>query len=85
MSTCIVCILSIFGKKGSKLSKNPMGAESISPVARKREYLGHTFSTPPGSPFRALPVYASPLMEPKCHRGEKEGILSVGHYLNFYA
>jgi hypothetical protein len=62
-----------------------MGAESISPVARKREPLDHTFSTPPGSPFREEPLYGSPEVEPKCHRGEKEGILSVGHYLNFYA
>jgi len=60
-------------------------AESISPVAPKRESIAPTFSTPPGSPFRALVPYDDPLMEPKCHRGEKEGILSVGHYLNFYA
>ena len=60
-------------------------AESISPVARKREPLDPTFSTPPGSPFRALTPNADPEVEPKCHRGEKEGILSAGHYLNFYA
>ena len=60
-------------------------AESIRPVARKRESIAPTFSTPPGSPFRALTPISDPLMEPKCHRGEKEGILSAGHYLNFYA
>ena len=60
-------------------------AESIPPVARKREPLDHTFSTPPGSPFRALPPESVPEVEPKCHRGEKDGILSVGHYLKFYA
>ena len=60
-------------------------AESISPVARKRESIGPTFSTPPGSPFCALSPYDRPEVEPKCHRGEKEGILSAGHYLNFYA
>ena len=85
MSTCIVCILSIFGKKGLKRPKDPMGAESIPPVARERARIGYTFSTPPGSPFQDLAPYGSPLVEPKCHRGEKEGLLSVGHYLNFYA
>ena len=62
-----------------------LSAESIRPVARKREPFGPTFSTPPGSPFRALLPYSDPEVEPKCHRGEKDGILSAGHYLNFYA
>ena len=62
-----------------------LSAESIRPVARERALDGYTFSTPPGSPFRALTLERYPLVEPKCHRGEKEGILSVGHYLNFYA
>ena len=60
-------------------------AESISPVARERNPDGYTFSTPPGSPFRGEPLNADPLLEPKCHRGENEGLLSEGHYLNFYA
>ena len=60
-------------------------AESIRPVARKREPIAPTFSTPPGSPFRALVPTGYPELEPKCHRGEKDRILSVGHYLNFYA
>ena len=85
MSTSIVSILSIFGKKGFKKPKMLLRAESISPVARKRARIGPTFSTPPGSPFRDLAPHGPPELEPKCHRGEKEGILSVGHYLNFYA
>ena len=62
---------------------HPMGAESIRPVARKREPDGYTFSTPPGSPFRVLAPYGSPLMEPKCHRGEKEGTLLVVSFKNY--
>ena len=85
MSTCIVCILLIFGKKGLKRPKMLLRAKSIRPVARKREPIAPTFSTPPGSPFHALTLERYPEVEPKCHRGEKEGILSVGHYLNFYA
>ena len=60
-------------------------AESIPPVALERALDGYTFSTPPGSPFRTLVPIRYPEVEPKCHRGEKEGILSAGHYLNFYA
>ena len=85
MSICIVCILSIFGKKGSKRPKILLRAESIPPVARERALDGYTFSTPPGSPFRDLTPYGDPELEPKCHRGEKDGILSMGHYSNFYA
>ncbi len=62
-----------------------MTAASISIIAPKREPIAPTFSTPPGSPFRALAPSGYPLVEPKCHRGEKEEILSAGHYLNFYA
>ena len=64
---------------------HPMDKESIRLVARERALDGYTFSTPPGSPFRALVPYSDPEVEPKCYRGEKEEILSVGHYLNFYA
>ena len=60
-------------------------SESIPPVARERNPDGYTFSTPPGSPFQDLAPTGYQEVEPKCHRGEKEGILSVGHYLNFYA
>ena len=56
-----------------------MATGSISIIARKRALDGYTFSTPLGSPFRALAPYADPLVEPKCHRGEKEGLLSMGH------
>ena len=52
-------------------------AESISPVARERNPDGYTFSTPPGSPFRALLPYDDPEVEPKCHRGQRDGLLSV--------
>ena len=62
-----------------------LSAESIRPVARERALDGYIFSTPPGSPFRALAPERSPEVEPKCHRGEKEGLLSVDHYLRFYA
>jgi hypothetical protein len=62
-----------------------MGAASISIIARERALDGYTFSTPPGSPFRPLVPNAEPPTEPPRHRGEKEEILSVGHYLNFYA
>ena len=79
MSTCIVCILSIFGKKGSKRPKMLLRAESISPVARERALDGYTFSTPPGSPFRDLAPLSVPPTEPPRHRGEKEEILSMGH------
>ena len=85
MSTCIVCILSIFGKKGLKRPKMLLSAASISIIARKRELDGHTFSTPSGSPFHALPPERLPPTEPPRHRGEKEEILSMGHYLKFYA
>ena len=79
MSTCIVCILSIFGKKGLKRPKMLLSAASISIIARERALDGYTFSTPPGSPFRALVPERYPELEPKCRRGEKEGILSAGH------
>ena len=85
MSTCIVCILSIFGKKGLKRPKMLLSVESIRLVARKRNPIDPTFSTPPGSPFRALTPYGSPPTEPPRHRGENEEILSRGLYLNFYA
>ena len=61
MSTCIVCILSIFGKKGLKRSKMLLSAESIRPVARERALDGCTFSTLPSSQFRAL----VPISDPK--------------------
>ena len=47
-------------------------AESIRPVARKREPDGHNFSTSPGSPFRALTPNVHPEVEPKCHRGKNK-------------
>ena len=50
---------------------------SIWPVARERARIGPTFSTPPGSPFNALVPTVDPEVEPKCHRGEKDGILSA--------
>ena len=62
-----------------------LSAASISIIARERALDGYTFSTPPGSPFCALPVYGPPPTEPPRHRGEKEEILSVGDYLKFYA
>ena len=48
-----------------------LGGDSIPAVAREREPDGVPFCTPPGSPFRALVPTADPLMEPTCHRGEK--------------
>ena len=63
----------------SILTKEPMGAESISPVARKREPIALFFCKPPGSPFHGDTLYADPLMEPTCRRDEKLKILAVGH------
>ena len=65
------------------LTKDPMGAESISAVARKRAQIAPTFSTPPGSPFRALAPLRYPEVEPKCHRCEKDGTLSVISLKNY--
>ena len=62
-----------------------LSAASISIIARERALDGYTFSTPPGSPFRAHTPESLPPTEPPRHRGEKEEILSMGHYLNFYA
>ena len=52
-----------------------LGGDSIPAVARKREPIALPFCTPPGSPFCALLPTADPELEPKCHRGEKDGIL----------
>ncbi len=49
-----------------------LGGHSIPAVAPKREADGLLFCTPPGSPFRALPPYEHPLMEPTCRHGEKK-------------
>ena len=54
--------------------------KSIPAVARKREPIAPTFSTPPGSPFQDLAPYGPPLAEPRRRRGEKFKILSAGHY-----
>ena len=54
----------------SILTKDPMGAENISPVVRKRARIGPTFSTSPSYPFRALTLERYSLLEPSCHRGE---------------
>ena len=54
-----------------------LGGHSIPAVARERERIAQLFCTPPGSPFRALLPISDPLMEPTCHRGEKDGILSA--------
>jgi hypothetical protein len=62
-----------------------VGGKSIPAVAPQRALDGVPFSTPPGSPFRALLPTADPMMEPKCHRGEKFIKLAVGNSLNFYA
>jgi hypothetical protein len=52
-------------------------AKSIPGFSRKREPIALLFCTPPGSPFRALPPTVDPMMEPTCHRGEKDGLLSA--------
>ena len=54
-----------------------LGDQSIPAVASKREPIALLFCTPPGSPFRALLPIRYPLMEPTCHRGEKDGLLSA--------
>ena len=57
-----------------------MAGRGIRTVARKRERIAPTFSTPPGSPFRDLPPTGSPMAEPPRRRSEKSKILSAGHY-----
>ena len=64
----------------SNHQSQPVVAGSIPPVARKREWIAPTFSTPPGSPFCALLPHGPPLVEPKCHRGEKDRILSSSQW-----
>jgi hypothetical protein len=54
-----------------------LGGDSIPVVARERQWWSPLASTPPGSPFRALPPYGSPMMEPTGHRGEKDWLLSA--------
>ena len=54
-----------------------LGGKSIPAVAQKRAQIGTPFCTPPGSPFRALLPISDPMMEPTCHRGEKDGLLSA--------
>ena len=55
--------------------KYGLGGDSIPAVARERASIAPPFCTPPGSPFRALSPNGYPLMEPTCHRGEKNEIL----------
>ena len=60
-----------------------LGGDSIPAVAPKREPDGVPFCTPPGSPFRALLPISDLMMEPTCHRGEKDRLLSA--VLNEYS
>ena len=85
MSIYVVLMLKIFNKYSVKCLKMTLDARSIRTVARKRERIGPTFSTPPGSPFQGLLPYGSPMAEPPRRRGEKFKILSAGHYIKFYA
>ena len=62
-----------------------LGGQSIPAVARKRERIAPPFCTPPGSPFQGEPLDADPMMEPTCHRCEKDGILSAVLIEKFYA
>ena len=71
MSTFIVCILSIFGKKISKSQKMLLSADSIPRFARKRASDDLTFYTPPGSPFQGEPPYAAPPVCTECRKGSK--------------
>ena len=80
MSIYVVLMLKIFNKYSVKSLKMTLDPKSIRTVARKREPIAPTFSTPPGSPFRDAPPYSDPMMEPTCHRGEKFKILAAGHY-----
>ena len=54
-----------------------LGESSIPAVARKREPDGLPFCLSPGSPFCALAPISDLMMEPTCHRGEKDGLLSA--------
>ena len=54
-----------------------MGGRGIPAVARERGPWLAPWSTPPGSPFRTLPPYSDPLMEPTWRHGENDGLLSA--------
>ena len=57
----------IFDQKSSKVQKVPkrvLDGKSISAFARKRQPVGLTCDTPPGSASRALVPIADPMAEP---------------------
>ena len=85
MSIYVVLLLKIFNKYSVKSLKMTLDGKSIRTVARKRECIAPTFSTPPGSPFQGLLPYGRPMAEPSRRRGEKFKILAAGHYQKFYA
>ena len=85
MSIYVVLMLKIFNKYSVKSLKMTLDGKSIRTVARKREPIAPTFSTPPGSPVRALFPTGLPMAEPRRRRDEKFKILSAGHYIKFYA
>ena len=80
MSIYVVLMLKIFNKYSVKSLKMTIGGKSIRTVAPQRALDDPTFSTPPGSPFRALTLNGLPMAEPPRRRGEKFKILSAGHY-----
>ncbi len=80
MSIYVDLMLKIFNKYSVKSLKMTLGGKSILTVAPQRALDDPTFSTPPGSPFRALLPTRSPMAEPPRRRGENFKILSAGHY-----
>ena len=76
-SICTICIRWFFGKKGLIRPKMTLGGDIIPGFSRKRGPWSPLASTPPGSPFRAPPLDADPMMEPTWRHSEKNWLLSA--------
>ena len=78
MSIYVDLMLKIFYTHSLKSLKMTLDDKSIPAFARKRERIAPTFSTPPGSPFRALTPIRYPMAEPRRRGRENDGLLSAG-------